>query len=66
MTLEREQGGAGTRLGELERASQAAAIEASRRDEALAGLLREREMALDGLPEAAGEADGLDRGDRCA
>ena len=58
MTLEREQGGAGTRLGELERASQTAAIEASRRDESLAGLLREREMALEGLPEAAGEADG--------
>ncbi|HEX7196696.1 MAG TPA: chromosome segregation protein SMC [Candidatus Limnocylindria bacterium] len=52
MELEHAQGGAGTRLGELERASQAAAIEASRRDEALAGLLREREMALDGLPEA--------------
>ena len=59
MTLEREQGGAGTRLGELEHASQAAAIEASRRDESLAGLLREREMALEGLPEAAGESEGL-------
>jgi chromosome segregation protein len=57
MALEREQGGAGARLGELERASQAAAIEASRRDEALAGLLREREMALEGLPEMAAEAD---------
>ncbi|MGH2402285.1 MAG: chromosome segregation protein SMC, partial [Candidatus Limnocylindria bacterium] len=57
MELERAQGGAGTRLGELERTSQASAIEASRRDEALAGLLREREMALEGLPEAAG-ADG--------
>ena len=56
VALEREHGGAGARLGELERASQAAAIEASRRDEALAGLLREREMALDGLPEATDEA----------
>ena len=58
MALEREQGGAGARLGELERASQAAAIEASRRDEALAGLFREREMALEGLPqpESGGEA----------
>ena len=67
MTLEREQGNAGAALGELERASQAAAIEASRRDEALAGLLRERDLALDGLPEADGggdastdEIDGLD------
>ena len=67
MTLEREHGGDGVRLGELERASQAAAIEASRRDEALAGLLREREMALEGLPEAtpeplppSDEIDGLD------
>ncbi len=57
MALEREHGGVGARLGELERASQAAAIEASRRDEALAGLLREREMALEGLPDAAGAAD---------
>ena len=67
MTLEREQGNAGAALGDLERASQAAAIEASRRDEALAGLLRERDLALDGLPEAEGggdasrgEIDGLD------
>ena len=56
VALEREQGGAGTRLGELERESQAAAIEASRRDEALAGLLREREMALEGLPATDDEA----------
>ena len=60
MALEREHGGAGARLGELERASQAAAIEASRRDEALAGLLREREMALEGLPEAAEAPDPVD------
>ncbi|HYI66966.1 MAG TPA: hypothetical protein VEW95_08600, partial [Candidatus Limnocylindrales bacterium] len=57
MALEREQGGAGARLGELERASQAGAIEASRRDEALAGLLREREMALEGLPEEVAGTD---------
>ena len=49
--LEREQGGSGVRLGELERESQSAAIEASRRDEALAALLRERELALESLPE---------------
>jgi chromosome segregation protein len=57
MSLEREQGSAGAPLGELERASQAAAIEASRRDEALAGLLREQELALEGLPEAEGDAE---------
>ena len=55
MALEREHGNAGARLGALERESQAAAIEASRRDEALAGLLREREMALEGLPEATAD-----------
>ncbi len=48
--LERQRGGAGARLGTLERESQAAAIEASRRDEALAALLRERELALESLP----------------
>ena len=56
MALEREHGDAGARLGELERAAQAAAIEASRRDEALAGLLREHELALEGLPEPNAEA----------
>lgn len=56
LSLESEQGGAGARLGELERASQAAAIEASRLDEALAGLLRERELALEGLPEPLTDA----------
>jgi chromosome segregation protein len=55
--LEQAVGGAGGRLAELERASQAAAIEASRRDEALASLLREREMALESLPEVAGDAE---------
>ena len=49
--LESEQGGSGAHLGELERESQSAAIEASRRDEALAALLRERELALESLPE---------------
>ncbi len=64
---EREQGGAGVRLGDLERAAQAAVIDASRRDEALAGLIRERQVALDGLPELetdvavpTGEVEALD------
>ncbi len=50
LELERTQGGASAQLGELERAAQATAIEASRRDEALAALGRERELALDGIP----------------
>ncbi len=56
LELERDQGGGGARLGELERAAQATAIEASLRDEALAALARERELALDGLPETSIEA----------
>ena len=51
LELERAQGGASSRLAELERAAQAAAVEASRRDEAMASLARERELALEGLPE---------------
>jgi chromosome segregation protein len=47
---------AGARLLELERAAQAAAAEVSRRDEALAALGRERDAALDGLPNDVGEA----------
>ena len=54
--LERDRGGDGTQLGELERAAQATAIEASRRDEALAALARERELALDSLPETDAES----------
>jgi chromosome segregation protein len=65
LDLERDQGGDGARIGELERDAQATAIEASRRDEALAALARERELALDGLPEVnvevpPGEIDALD------
>ena len=56
LELERDQGGGGARFGELERDAQATAIEASRRDEALAALARERELALDGLPETSVEA----------
>jgi chromosome segregation protein len=56
LELEGDQGGGGARLGELEREAQATAIEASRRDEALAALARERELALDGIPETTAEA----------
>ena len=55
LELERGQGGASSRLGELERNAQATAIEASRRDEVLAALGRERELALEGLPESDAE-----------
>jgi chromosome segregation protein len=51
LELERGAGSAGTRLAELERQAQATAIEASRRDEALGALARERELAMEGLPE---------------
>lgn len=65
LELERGVGSAGARLGELERQAQATAIEASRRDEALGALARERELALEGLPETeaalpTGEVEGLD------
>jgi chromosome segregation protein len=56
LELERDRGDIGTRLGELERRAQASAIEASRRDEALASLAREHELALESLPESATEA----------
>jgi chromosome segregation protein len=63
--LERDHVGTASRLAELEKATQEAAIEASRRDEALAALARERELALEGIPDspdAAPEAeiDALD------
>jgi chromosome segregation protein len=52
LELERAQGGAASRLSELERTAQATAIEASRRDEVLASVGRERELALESLPES--------------
>ena len=51
LALERDQGSVGGELSDLERAAQATAIDASRREEALTALARERELALDGLPE---------------
>jgi chromosome segregation protein len=47
--LERQAAGGGAQLAELERALQAAAIEASRHEDALAALARERQIALDAL-----------------
>lgn len=49
-------GGAG-RLAEIESAQQQIVAEVSRLEEALAGLDRERELSLEGLPEAAGDAE---------
>ena len=56
LELERDHGGASARIGELERQAQATAIEATRRDEALAALARERELALESLPDSPLEA----------
>jgi len=62
LELESGRGAAGSHLAELERAAQATAIEASRQDEALAALGRERELALESLPpvEAADSGDDFD------
>jgi len=49
LDIERSRSFAGSRRLELERAAQAAAIDASRSDEVLAALGREREMALESL-----------------
>ncbi len=57
VALEREVGEAGS-LGELERQAQAAAIEASRHEEALSALARERELALDSLPQPGPAVEG--------
>jgi chromosome segregation protein len=53
--LERTVGAGGARLAELERNMQTATIDASRREEALAALSRERELALESLPRAEGD-----------
>ncbi len=50
--LEGGHGSASAELPVLERAAQETAVEASRRDEALAALARERELALEGIPES--------------
>jgi chromosome segregation protein len=49
LELERTTGSSSGRFAELERDAQAAAIEASRREEVLVGLGRERELALESL-----------------
>jgi chromosome segregation protein len=54
LELERASQGGG-RLAELERAAHGAAIEVSRHEEALAGLQRERELALEGFASVGDE-----------
>jgi chromosome segregation protein len=56
VALERESAGGGAALAELERQMQAAAIEASRHEDALAALARERQIALDTLDDTEPEA----------
>jgi chromosome segregation protein len=59
--LEGDQGSASADLSGLERAAQETAVEASRRDEALAALVRERDLALETLPETGAPApDDID------
>lgn len=50
---ERARGGAVARLADLEREMQAAAIEAQRADDNMAAIVRERDLALESLPDAA-------------
>jgi chromosome segregation protein len=54
---ERSAGGAGSRLAELERTAQVAAIDASRHEEAVAALARERELAFESLAVAEAESE---------
>ena len=49
LALERQQSGASGQLSELDRAYQAATLDVTRHDDALAGLAREREIALEAL-----------------
>ncbi|HTE66561.1 MAG TPA: chromosome segregation protein SMC [Candidatus Binatia bacterium] len=65
IALEREAGGGAARLAELERAAQLAAVAASRHEDALAALARERELALESLAaveEAGDDAPGDEPG----
>jgi chromosome segregation protein len=55
LELERGTGDAVARLAHLERAAQSTAIDASRAEDALAAAARERELALEGIPETGGD-----------
>ncbi len=60
LELERSRGSVGDRLADLERVAQAAAIEASRHEDALAALARERDMALESLDLVGAPTDGAE------
>ncbi|MEX1156667.1 MAG: chromosome segregation protein SMC [Chloroflexota bacterium] len=60
LELERSRGSVGDRLADLERAAQAAAIEASRQEEVLAALARERDMTLESLDLAGAPTDAVE------
>ncbi|MEO6578709.1 MAG: hypothetical protein ABIO99_07430, partial [Candidatus Limnocylindria bacterium] len=62
VALEHEHGGSVDELAQLEHTMQSAAVDVSRRDEALAGLIRERDLALDGLPAVEGDPEPADAG----
>ena len=62
LELERGSGGAAQRLAELERAGQAAAMEVQRREDALLAVARERDLALESLPEVTDEATATSAG----
>ncbi|MEP7040638.1 MAG: chromosome segregation protein SMC [Chloroflexota bacterium] len=55
---ERTRGGAASRLAELERDAQAAALEAQRHEDELAAIGRERDLAIESLPRAV---DAIER-----
>lgn len=57
LEMERSRGSVGDRVADLERAAQAAAIEASRHEDGLAALARERDIALESLDLAGALTD---------
>ena len=62
LDAERQLGGGAGRVTELEAQQQQVVADLSRLDEALAGLERERELSLEGLPELAADDAGTTRG----
>ena len=60
---ERTRGGAESRVNELEREAQAAALEAQRHEDELVAIGRERDLAIESLPPAAEEAAAVDAAD---
>jgi chromosome segregation protein len=54
---ERARGGADSQMGELERETQAAALEAQRHEDELIAIGRERDLAIESLPPPGDDAD---------